>query len=265
MIRRSRSAHIRPTEEPDRLMPTPSSTARALLATGVLLGTSLTASACTGGGTAGALPHPAASTSAAVPLPAPSATPSATPSAAPTAEPTTAQLAAALPSLPGGARPWPTAAPTGPLTQRQFTSAEFGADKVAKYLPLEQQFGLRFGAGRGWRNGAGVTVEVLIGEYRDRTGATTVYQGLTDGDKTVDGGDSHFTLTGAPDSFGISDPTPDSHGDTTASLRALAGTMVLEVTVTAPAVPDQATAKSVAAQTYAKLCKLTDCTAGSSS
>jgi hypothetical protein len=249
-----------------RTDPYPPHTPRALplrTATGLLLGVALTATGCAGG-------TPTARHTAAAP--SVSGTPSAsapnvadsTPPAAPPVSLTVDQLVAALPARPAGAKAWATKTVTGALTQEQYVMAEFGS-KGPELLPVEQQRGLQFGARRNWRTPGGVLVDVFIADFTERTGALSDYLALTSGEKADDAGDTDFTLPGVTDSFGTANPKLDNYGYAGVTVHAVAGNLMLRVTMNAPAAPDQADATAVAAQLYKNLCKLTDCTSGNAS
>ncbi|MHA6759971.1 hypothetical protein [Streptacidiphilus sp. PAMC 29251] len=232
----------------------------ALAAGSALIAAVALASGCQGSGRA---PVPSSAT------PTPVRTPAATTAAAapqPSGPVTATQLVAALPPRPAGAKGWAgRGGPSGALSQRQYLTVEFGAASAAKLLPGEQQAGLTSGAQRSWRQPNGTLVLAVVGDYRDRAGAKASYLQIEYELELGDAGDTDFTLPGAADSYGIGDPTLDQAGNTESDLLVLAGNTLLHVEVKAPGTVDQATAKAVAAQVYANLCRISDCTAGSTS
>ncbi|MFC1429454.1 hypothetical protein ACEZDB_02125 [Streptacidiphilus sp. N1-3] len=193
-------------------------------------------------------PTPAATTTTAAPV---------TAAALPTGPVTAAQLVAALPPRPAGAKAWAgRGGPSGALTQKQYLTVEFGAAEAPKALAAERQLGLRSGAQRAWQQRNGTQVLVTFGDYRDRTGAKAAYLQIEAALEQDDAGATDFTLPGAADSYGIGTAAGSE-------LLVLAGSELLHVEVKSP--DSVGTAKAVALQAYGNLCRLSDCTAGSTS
>lgn len=209
-------------------------------------------SACSGTHTIDAAPSKSMS---------PSQSPS-TSSTAPTAStgsaasplPTGAQLLAALPPLPAGAKPFPASTgPNGLLDAKGYVTAAM-VPNAAQDLPIELRRGLQAGARWTWATSNGELVEIFMARFATDEGAESYYL-MEHAAKTKEyAGVAPTVVPGVPTSFNLSITKLDDYGNANVRVHAVAGDTVVVVNVLSPATPDPSTANALTLQMAKQLC-----------
>ena len=196
------------------------------------------------------------------PVPTVTGTPSPATAAA-TAAPTpltAAQLAGILPAVPSDAHPWTAGGPVGILTPKQYVTTVYGSHLLTTELPLQEQRGLTFITRRNWITTSGIMVDIYYDHFTRSSGAMSGYLEERTLERQNDAKAVDFTVPHTATSFGEAIPTLDSYGRAQTKLHAVAGSVMIEVYVYAPAAPDRALTTKLAQQAYTGICRITDCT-----